>query len=63
MLAPLTEQRDDVFDTGYSTSQDGAGFGLSIVKRITEAHDWNICVTESPRGGARFEITSVKFID
>ncbi|WP_340098893.1 PAS domain S-box protein [Salinibaculum salinum] len=52
---------DDVFDTGYSTSQDGTGFGLSIVKQIVEAHEWEIRVTEGSEGGARFEIVGVEF--
>lgn len=56
-------RRDDVFKTSYSTSQDGTGFGLSIVKHIVEAHGWNIRVTESPEGGTQFEITGVKFVE
>ncbi len=52
---------DDVFDTGYSTSRDGTGFGLSIVKQIVEAHGWDIRVTDGSSGGARFEILGVEF--
>lgn len=52
--------RDEVFDTGYSTAQTGTGFGLSIARRIAEAHDWTITVGESADGGARFEITGVE---
>lgn len=54
-------ERDEVFDAGYSTS-DGTGFGLSIVKRVADAHNWEIRVTEGTDGGARFEITGVEFI-
>ncbi len=50
--------REAVFDHGYTTSDDGTGFGLSIVQRIAEAHDWTISVTEGHDGGARFEIRS-----
>ena len=50
-----------VFDAGYSTNDEGAGFGLSIVQRIVEAHEWNIRVRNSSNGGARFEITGVEF--
>jgi signal transduction histidine kinase len=57
---PDTE-RDDIFKHSYSTEVDGSGFGLSIVKEIVDAHDWEISVTESDSGGARFEITSVEF--
>ena len=52
------DKRDDVFEAGYTTTQDGTGFGLSIVSRIVESHNWDIRVTESSDGGARFEITS-----
>ena len=54
------EQRERVFDTGYSTADDGTGFGLSIVQRAVDAHDWEIAVSESADGGARFEITGVE---
>jgi PAS domain S-box-containing protein len=56
------DDRDEVFETGYSTSEEGTGFGLSIVKQVVEAHDWEIRVTEGSEGGARFEITGVEFI-
>jgi PAS domain S-box-containing protein len=54
------EERDDVFDAGYTTTEEGTGFGLSIVKQVVDAHDWEIHVTEGSDGGARFEITGVK---
>ena len=52
--------RENVFEAGYSTNEDGTGFGLRIVKQITDAHGWEIIVTESKEGGARFEITGVE---
>ncbi len=55
------DERDDVFDAGYSTSDKGTGFGLSIVKRVIDAHDWEINLTERSGGGARFEIIGVEF--
>nr|WP_079991684.1 ATP-binding protein [Halobaculum gomorrense] len=54
-------KREDVFDAGYSTAEDGAGFGLSIVKHVAEAHGWEIQVTDGSEGGARFEITGIEF--
>ena len=48
--------RDDVFDVGYSTAEDGTGFGLSIVNQVVDAHGWTIRVTDGSEGGARFEI-------
>jgi PAS domain S-box-containing protein len=55
--------RDDVFDSGYSTTQAGTGFGLAIVAEIAEAHGWDIALTESEDGGARFEVTGVDVRD
>jgi len=54
------DERDQVFDSGYTTSDDGTGFGLRIVRDILDAHGWDITVTESDDGGARFEITGVR---
>lgn len=55
------ERRDDVFEAGYSTSKEGTGFGLSIVKQVVGAHGWNVGVTAGSNGGARFEFTGVEF--
>jgi signal transduction histidine kinase len=55
------EERTDVFEAGYSTSEEGTGLGLNIVRQVVEAHDWEIHVTEGSEGGARFEITGVEF--
>ena len=54
------EQRETVFESGYTTSDGGTGFGLAIVKEIAVAHDWSVSVTESDAGGARFEFTGVE---
>ncbi|WP_233740841.1 PAS domain-containing protein [Halobaculum saliterrae] len=54
------DKRDDIFEAGYSTAEDGTGFGLSIVKQVAEAHDWHVRVTDGSDGGARFEITGVE---
>jgi len=56
------EERERVFEAGYSSSEDGTGFGLNIVREIADAHGWNVRVTESETGGARFEITGVEFV-
>jgi PAS domain S-box-containing protein len=48
--------REAVFERGYSTREDGTGYGLSIVHRIATGHGWRISAAESRRGGARFEI-------
>ena len=49
--------QSDVFERGYTTAEDGTGYGLSIVSQIADAHGWEVAVTESDGGGARFEIT------
>lgn len=50
------DERDQIFEPGYSTALDGTGFGLSIVKEICDAHNWEITVCESEAGGAQFDI-------
>lgn len=53
------EDRDRIFEAGYSTRADGTGFGLSIVEAIATSHQWEIEVTESAAGGARFAFHEV----
>jgi PAS domain S-box-containing protein len=57
------EERDAVFEAGHSTADQGTGFGLSIVQQIVEAHGWEIRITDSTQGGARFEITGVSRVE
>jgi len=52
-------KRDQIFTDGYSTGERGSGFGLTIVQQIVDAHGWDIHMTESSMGGARFESTSM----
>jgi signal transduction histidine kinase len=54
------DERTDIFDVGYTTSEAGTGLGLDIVADIADAHDWDITITDGPAGGARFEITGVE---
>ncbi len=56
------DNRSDVFESGYTTNRSGTGFGLSIVSQIVNAHGWQIKLTASVEGGARFEITGVEFV-
>ena len=51
------DRRETVLEHGVSTSDDGTGFGLSIVADIARAHGWEVSVTESDAGGARFDFT------
>lgn len=52
------ERQADVFDHGVSYSDDGTGFGLSIVAAIAREHGWSVSVTDGADGGARFEFES-----
>jgi PAS domain S-box-containing protein len=53
--------REELFDPGVTTAEDGSGFGLAIISDIVAAHGWQITATEGTDGGARFEITGVQF--
>lgn len=53
------EDRDTVFEPGFSCDDHGTGLGLSIAARVVALHDWSIGITKSEAGGARFEITGV----
>jgi len=53
--------RKDAFEFGFTTNEDGTGYGLGIVKEIVDAHKWSIAITDASDGGARFEITGVDF--
>jgi signal transduction histidine kinase len=57
------DDRETVFEAGYTTDSEGTGFGLSIVAEVAEAHGWAVAVTDGTDGGARFEITGVEFAD
>jgi len=56
------DNRKEVFGAGYSTNQNGTGFGLSIVQQVVEAHNWEIRITDGSNGGARFEITGIESV-
>jgi signal transduction histidine kinase len=56
------DRRETVFEYGYTSSEDGTGLGLAIVSEIVDTFGWKITVTESARGGARFEIYQLNMI-
>ena len=55
-------RRETAFKPGETSREEGTGFGLSIVKRIAEAHGWTVCLTASPDGGARLEFSGVDIL-
>jgi signal transduction histidine kinase len=52
--------RERIFEAGYSTNRNGTDLGLVIVRDAVEAHGWELAVTESETGGARFEMTGIQ---
>ncbi|SDY13872.1 PAS domain S-box-containing protein [Halobellus clavatus] len=52
-------ERDDVFKPGFTTKEDGTGFGMVSIKQIALAHGWEVTIDESEAGGARFEFTGI----
>jgi len=56
------DEYDRVFEKGRSTGGE-TGLGLHIVRQNVETLGWEISVTESMAGGARFEITGVEILE
>jgi signal transduction histidine kinase len=52
------EERRELFEHG-STGGTDPRFGLTIVRNVVDDHGWEIRVTESDAGGARFEISDL----
>ena len=56
------EKRAAIFDAGYTTRKDGIGLGLTFVAHLADTYGWECRVTESERGGARFEFAGVDVV-
>ena len=52
-----SEQRQRVFEPFFTTKSKGTGLGMSIVKRIAEAHRGDVRVVNSSTRGAAFSVT------
>ena len=52
-------EKPKLFNEGYSTS-GGTGYGLYLIKKLTEVYGWTIQETGEPRKGAQFTITIPK---
>ncbi|WP_044950782.1 ATP-binding protein [Halorhabdus tiamatea] len=57
------DERDRIFEEGYTTAEDGSGTGLTIVSETATQQDWELAVSESESGGARFEITDCPVVE
>ncbi|WP_115864087.1 sensor histidine kinase [Halorussus litoreus] len=57
------QQLNRMFEQRSLQLHEREGFGLVIVQQIVEAHGWEIRVTESDSGGARFDVTGVSFLE
>ncbi|MDZ7747195.1 MAG: ATP-binding protein [Halobacteriales archaeon] len=53
------DEREDVLQSGYTTSDEGSGLGLSIVARIADAHGWTVSLSESDAGGLCVELSGI----
>ena len=57
------EHAEDVFEYGYTTTDEGTGLGLSIVKTMAESHGWTVeveaAVGHEASTGTRFVFAGV----
>ncbi|AQL42242.1 hypothetical protein BV210_05725 [Halorientalis sp. IM1011] len=51
------EHADDIFEYGYTTTEEGTGLGLSIVRTMAESHGWTVEHDSDYDQGARFVFT------
>jgi signal transduction histidine kinase len=51
------DEMDHVFDPFYTTREDGTGLGLTIVRRIADAHGAELCIESLPGVGTTVRLS------
>jgi signal transduction histidine kinase len=51
------DELDHVFDPFYTTREDGTGLGLTIVRRIADAHGAEVCIESQPGLGTTIRLS------
>jgi signal transduction histidine kinase len=52
--------REEVFRPYFTTSEEGTGLGLAVVRQLVLAHQWELAYIPGDAGGARFRVTGLK---
>jgi len=50
---------EDAFELRYSSTDEGAGLCLSVIREIARGHDWTVTVSGGPPGRVRIEVGDV----
>lgn len=50
------DDRERIFEYGYTTDRDGTGLGLNIVETMVDAHGWSIALATDYEDGAGFVV-------
>lgn len=48
------EERERIFQAGYTARSGGSGLGLTLARKVAQAHGGSLTVSSSELGGARF---------
>ncbi|MBV0903196.1 receiver/sensor box histidine kinase [Haloarcula salina] len=50
---------EDAFELRYSSTDEGAGLYLSVIREIARGHDWTVTLSGGPPGRVRIEVGGV----